>query len=82
MDYSRLGSSVHGILQARILDGFPCPPPGDLPKPGIKPRFLTLHTDSLLSEPPGKPWWVCGHNIWPTESIIWGRNEIYLIRVH
>ena len=27
------GSSVHGILQARILDGLPCPPPGDLPDP-------------------------------------------------
>ena len=26
------GSSVHGILQARILDGLPCPP-GDLPDP-------------------------------------------------
>ena len=35
-------SSVHGILQARILDwiGFPCPPPGDLPYPSIEPAFL------------------------------------------
>ena len=24
-----------GILQARIVVGFPCPPPGDLPDPGI-----------------------------------------------
>ena len=37
--YSLPGSSVHGILQARIL-GLPCPP-GDLPNPGIKPMFLT-----------------------------------------
>ena len=29
-------SSVHGILQARILSGWPCPPPGDLPDPGIE----------------------------------------------
>ena len=30
------GSSVQGILQARILGGWPCPPPGDLLNPGIK----------------------------------------------
>ena len=36
MDYSLPGSSVHGILQARILE-WGCPPPGDLPDPGIKP---------------------------------------------
>ena len=33
----------------------PCPPPGDLPDPGIKPRSPALQADSLLSEPPGKP---------------------------
>ena len=36
------GSSVHGILQARIPNGLPCPPPGDLPNPGIEPRSPTL----------------------------------------
>ena len=44
-------SSVHGILQARILE-LPFPSPGDLPDPGIKPRFPALQVDSLLSEPP------------------------------
>ena len=52
-DCSLPGSSVHGILQARILE-WPCPPPGDLPKPDLKPRSPTLQEDSLLSEPPGK----------------------------
>ena len=33
----------------------PCPPPRDLPNPGIEPRSLELQEDSLLSEPPGKP---------------------------
>ena len=33
----------------------PCPPSGDLPNPGIKPRYPELQVDSLLSEPPGKP---------------------------
>ena len=34
MDCSPPGSSVHGILRARILSGLPCPSPGDLPDPG------------------------------------------------
>ena len=33
----------------------PRPPPGDLPNPGMEPRSPALQTDSLLSEPPGKP---------------------------
>ena len=37
---SPLGSSVHGILPARILSGLPCSPPGDLPDPRIKPISL------------------------------------------
>ena len=40
MDCSPPGSSVHGILQARILEGLPFPPPRDLPHPGIEPVFL------------------------------------------
>ena len=34
MDYT-----VHGILQARILEWVAFPSPGDLPNPGIEPRF-------------------------------------------
>ena len=30
-----------GILQARILSGLPCPPPGFLPDPEIEPVSLT-----------------------------------------
>ena len=37
MDWSPPGSSVGGILQARILDWVAFPPPGDLPDPGIEP---------------------------------------------
>ena len=32
----------------------PCPPPGDLPNPGIETRSPALQADSLPSEPPGK----------------------------
>ena len=36
--------------------GLPFPSAGDLPSPGIEPKSPTLQADSLLSEPPGKPW--------------------------
>ena len=39
MDSSPPGSSVHGILQARRLEGVPFPTPEDLPDSGIKPVF-------------------------------------------
>ena len=55
MDCSPPGSSVHGIIQARILDWVAIPTPGDLPNPGIEPRSPSLQADSLPSEPPGKP---------------------------
>ena len=40
MDYSLPGSSVHGIFQARILEGLPFPSPGNPPNPGVKPSSL------------------------------------------
>ena len=47
--------TVHGILQARILEWVAFPPPGDLPNPGMEPRSPKLQADSLPAEPPGKP---------------------------
>ena len=44
MDCSPPGSSVHGILQARIPEWVANPPPGDLPNLGIKPTSLTSLT--------------------------------------
>ena len=55
MDCSLPGSSVHGVLQARILERIAFPSPGDLPNPGIKHRSPILQVDSLPSETPGKP---------------------------
>ena len=54
MDCRHPGFSVHGILQARILECVAIPFPGNLPNPGIKPRFPALQVDSLPSEPPRK----------------------------
>ena len=60
----------HGLWPTRLLcpwdspskntEVVPCPPSGDLPNPGIKPRSPALQADSLSSDPPGKPV-VMGH---------------------
>ena len=55
MDYSTPGSSVHGILRQEYWSGLPFPFPGDLPDPGIEPRFPALQADALPSELLGKP---------------------------
>ena len=44
-----------GFSRQEYWHGLPCPPPGDLPNPGIKPRSPALQVDSIPSEPPGKP---------------------------
>ena len=57
MDCSPPGSSVHGILRARIpgefWGGVPCPPPGELPNGGI--TSPALEGVFLPLAPPGKP---------------------------
>ena len=57
-------SSLHqappsmGFSRQEYWSGLPLLSPGNLPNPGIKPRSLTLYTDALPSEPPGKS------NVW------------------
>ena len=51
MDCSPPGSSVHRISRQEYWSGLPCPRPGDLPEPGIKPASPA---NSLITEPPGK----------------------------
>ena len=55
MDCSLAGSSVLGILQARILEWWPLHSLGDLPVPWIELRFSVLKADFLPSELPWKP---------------------------
>ena len=51
------GTSVHGDSPhgQEYWSELLCPPPGDRPKPGIKPRSVAWQVDSLPPEPPGKP---------------------------
>ena len=59
MDRSLLGSSVHGVLQARILEwGRHALLQGNLPALGMEPASPVspaLQADYLSTEPPGKP---------------------------
>ena len=58
MDCSLPGSSVYGVFQARILEQFPYPTPGDLPNPGIEPASLVspaLAGRFFTTAPPRKP---------------------------
>ena len=56
MDCSLSGSSIHGILQARILEwiAIPFSRGSSQPRDWIDP-WSVLQDDFLLSEPPGKP---------------------------
>ena len=75
----------HGLQLARLLcpwgfsrqeywSGLPCPPPGDLPNPGIEPRSPALQVDSLLSEPDRE---VISHNLL-RENIVnmWAQRQL------
>ena len=42
-----------GFSRQEYWNGFPFPPPGDLPNPGIEPQFPAVQADALPSEPPG-----------------------------
>ena len=55
MDYSPPGSSVHGILQARILESVAISFTGDFPDPGMEPGSPALAGRLFTTEPPGKP---------------------------
>ena len=55
MNYSLLGSSIHGIFQARILEWVTISFSRDLLDPGIESGSPALQADALPSEPAGKP---------------------------
>ena len=52
------GASLHGVLQARILQWVAILFSRDLPDPRIKLKSLTLQASFLPSELPGKPYFI------------------------
>ena len=73
MDYT-----VHGILQARILEWVAFSTPGDFSNPGIELRSPTFQVDSLPAKPSGKPKNIGVGNlsllqwIFPIQELNWG----------
>ena len=66
MDCSPPGSSVHGILPARILEWVAMPPTRGSSWPRGRIQSPALQADSLLTEPPGKPYHSIYVRIYPS----------------
>ena len=47
-----------GFSRQEYWSGLPFLSPGDLPDPGMELGLLDWQVDSLLSEPPGKPYYI------------------------
>ena len=77
------GSSVHGILQARILEWIAVPSSRDLPDPGIKLASPALQVDSLPLSHWGKHRDCDAHQIFyffldvSKAPCLWGRPSDY-----
>ena len=53
VDCSHQTSLSMGFSRQEYWSGLPCPPPGDLPNPGVETLSPALYADSLSTEPPG-----------------------------
>ena len=52
-----------GFPRQKFWSELPFPSPGDLPDPGIEPKFPALPDGFFTTEPPGKPSLVAFTNI-------------------
>ena len=64
-----------GFSRQKYWTGLPCPLPGNIPNPGIKPRSPTLKADSLSSESLGKPKNIGVGNLFLLQGIFQPRNQ-------
>ena len=77
MDYSPPGSSVHGLLQARILEWVANSFSRHLPNPWIKPRSPALQAYSIPRELLGKHYIAQGaepSSLWWPRQMGWGED--------
>ena len=93
IDCSPPGSSVHGILQARILEWVAISFTRDIQDTGIKPSapatYPALQEDPFTTEPPGNPkiflkgaskqlfWWVIWQDIKTLKNVFY--SSIFLL---
>ena len=74
VDCSPPGSSVHGILQARILEWVAISFSRGSSDPGVEPGSPTLEAHALTSKPPGKtvaPWQGSNSQLNPQHQTQW-----------
>ena len=78
MVYSLPGSSVHGLLQARILEWLSFPSAGGSSPTTDQTWSSTLQAASLPSEPPGKPAfsWLSGGKTQSLGSWVWDSSQV------
>ena len=73
-----IDSTVHGILQARMLEWVAVPFSRGSSQPGIEPRSPALQVDSLPAEPPGKPKLLTRNSSptfpWVSSALTWSRS--------
>ena len=69
MDYSLPGSSIHGVVQPRVLEWVTISFSRDLLNPEVEPKSPTLQVVTLPSEPPGMPIFV--YNIFKITLYKW-----------
>ena len=74
MGCSPPASSVHGILQARVL-GLPFPSPGALPDPGMEPKSPSIGRWVLYH------WATWGACFPRREELFWGRYNTFIHRI-
>ena len=67
-----------GFPRQEYWSGWPCPPPRDLPNPGVKPGSPALQADSLPAELPGFIWKVNRARRWWTSV---PKNHLLQVRI-
>ena len=69
-----------GFSRQEYWSGLPCPPPGDLPEPGIKPASLVspaLAGRFFTTEPPGKLQYHCWATITPNTKL----SQLFYLKI-
>ena len=83
MDYSLPGSSVPGdSLGKNIGSWLPCPPPGDLPDPGIELGSPALQVGSLPAELPEKPLFLTAIYLKSIQRLYTARSLSFRVSMH
>ena len=74
-----------GFPRREYWSGLPFPSPGDLPKPGIEPKYLALAGRFFITEPPGSPsgQFTILQNLLSVKELrsCWGKKWQYIYRM-